>query len=82
MRGKELQAIRRKLGLTQVELAKALRVDSNAVARRERDERTITGCNGVIDQESYGGAQEARLMGAKFTSAKKLSRLPGCSGTI
>lgn len=42
MRGKELQAIRRKLGLTQVELAKALRVDSNAVARRERDERTIT----------------------------------------
>jgi transcriptional regulator with XRE-family HTH domain len=42
MNGKQLKAIRKKLGWTQVELAKELRTTENTVARWERDERGIT----------------------------------------
>jgi transcriptional regulator with XRE-family HTH domain len=41
MRGKELRAIRQKLGWTQVRFAKAIGVTSNTVARWERDELAI-----------------------------------------
>jgi len=42
MDGKQLKAIRKKLGWTQVELATELRTTANTVARWERDERGIT----------------------------------------
>jgi transcriptional regulator with XRE-family HTH domain len=42
MKGKELRTIRNKLGWTQVEMATALRVTANTVARWERDERAIS----------------------------------------
>ena len=42
MKGKELRAIRAKLGWTQEETATALRVAPNTVARWERDERAIS----------------------------------------
>ena len=42
MKGKELRAIRDKLDWTQVQMATALEVTPNTVARWERDERTIT----------------------------------------
>jgi DNA-binding transcriptional regulator YiaG len=42
MKGRELRAIRDKLGWTQVEMATALRVKPNTVARWERHERTIS----------------------------------------
>lgn len=42
MTGRKLNAIRRKLGLTQAALAKAIGVASNTVARWERGEMTIS----------------------------------------
>jgi transcriptional regulator with XRE-family HTH domain len=42
MRGQELRSIRRKLEWTQRQLAEALGVTSNTVARWERDERSIS----------------------------------------
>jgi transcriptional regulator with XRE-family HTH domain len=42
MKGKELRSIRNKLRWTQVEMATALRVTPNTVARWERDERAIS----------------------------------------
>ncbi len=42
MNGKQLRAIRKKLGWTQVEMAKELRTTANNFARWERDERGIT----------------------------------------
>jgi transcriptional regulator with XRE-family HTH domain len=42
MNGKQLRAIRTKLGWTQAEMAKELRSKPNTVARWERDERGIT----------------------------------------
>jgi transcriptional regulator with XRE-family HTH domain len=42
MRGRELQSIRRKIGWTQRQLAEALGVASNTVARWERAERGIS----------------------------------------
>ena len=42
MKGKELRTIRDKLGWTQVEMAKALEVTANTVARWERNERSIS----------------------------------------
>lgn len=42
MTGPALRAIRAKLGYTQVQLARALAVTSNTVARWERDEMRIT----------------------------------------
>ena len=42
MKGSELRRIRLDLQMTQVELAEALSVSSNTVARWERDERRIT----------------------------------------
>ena len=41
MSGKELRAQRTRLGMTQVELADALGVKGNTVARYERDELSI-----------------------------------------
>lgn len=38
MKGKELKAIRRRLGLSQAALAKEIGVHANTVARWERDE--------------------------------------------
>ena len=42
MRGKELRLIRKRLGWTQVDMAKAVGVDPNTVARWERDEIAIS----------------------------------------
>ena len=42
MKGKELRVMRKRLGWTQVEMAKALRSTANTVARWERGERNIT----------------------------------------
>ncbi len=42
MKGKQLRAIRMKLGWTQMEMAKALKVAGNTVARWERNERPIS----------------------------------------
>ena len=42
MKGKQLRSIRKKLDWTQAELAKALGVTSNTVARWERDEMGIS----------------------------------------
>jgi transcriptional regulator with XRE-family HTH domain len=42
MKGSELRAIREKLGWTQVQMATAVRVTPNTVARWERGERTIS----------------------------------------
>jgi transcriptional regulator with XRE-family HTH domain len=41
MSGKELKKIRRRLGWTQVQLAEAMNVTPNSVARWERDEVPI-----------------------------------------
>jgi transcriptional regulator with XRE-family HTH domain len=51
MKGKDLRSIRTKLGWTQVELAKSLRVTANTVARWERDERTITDAMALLIQK-------------------------------
>lgn len=42
MTGKELKKIRKRLGVTQVQLADLVGVQSNSVARWERDERGIS----------------------------------------
>jgi len=42
MKGRQLRAIRTKLSWTQMEMAKALKVAANTVARWERDERPIS----------------------------------------
>ena len=42
MKGRELRAIRTKLRWTQMEMAKALKVAGNTVARWERNERPIS----------------------------------------
>jgi transcriptional regulator with XRE-family HTH domain len=42
MTGKQLRAIRKRLGLTQVELAARLKLTGNSVARLERDDVAIT----------------------------------------
>jgi len=41
MSGKELRRLRERLGLTQKELAEAIGMQKNSVARMERDERPI-----------------------------------------
>ena len=41
MVGRELRRLRERLGLTQAELAKAIGMQKNSVARMERDERPI-----------------------------------------
>jgi transcriptional regulator with XRE-family HTH domain len=58
MQGKQLQTIRRRLGWTQVEMAAAVKVAPNTVARWERDERPI--------RESM-----AKLIESVYASAKK-----------
>jgi transcriptional regulator with XRE-family HTH domain len=42
MNGKELRRIRKRIGWTQVQLAKALGISSNSVARQERNEIRIS----------------------------------------
>ena len=59
MKGSELRAIRKGLGLTQVQLAERLGVASNTVARWERDEMGM----------SEPAARLARLL-AKDTKRK------------
>ncbi len=41
MKGKTLRQIRKRLGWTQVELAKAVGLTANTIARQERDEVAI-----------------------------------------
>jgi transcriptional regulator with XRE-family HTH domain len=42
MNGEELKSIRKRLGMTQVELSKLVGVTSNTIARWERDEVSIS----------------------------------------
>jgi transcriptional regulator with XRE-family HTH domain len=42
MNGKELREIRNRMQLTQIELAKRLKIAGNSVARMERDEMIVT----------------------------------------
>jgi len=56
MKGRDLRKIREKLGWTQVEMAKAIRVTPNTVARWERGERSLTDSRAlmirmIFDQE-------------------------------
>ena len=60
MKGKEFRAIRSKLGWTQVEMAKALRVTANTVARWERDERAISEAMAMLIQTVYASERKKR----------------------
>jgi transcriptional regulator with XRE-family HTH domain len=60
MKGKELRAIRKKIGWTQVEMAAALRVTANTVARWERDERTISEAMAKLIQTVYADERKKR----------------------
>ena len=58
MNGKQLRAIRKKLGWTQVELAKELRTTANSLARLERGERGITEPMAKLIEMVYAGEKE------------------------
>jgi transcriptional regulator with XRE-family HTH domain len=60
MNGKELRAIRKKLGWTQVEMAKELRTTANTVARWERDERGITEPMAKLIETVYASEKKKR----------------------
>jgi len=60
MKGKELRTIRDKLDWTQVQLAKALEVTPNTVARWERDERTITNAMAKFIETVYASERKKR----------------------
>jgi transcriptional regulator with XRE-family HTH domain len=60
MKGKELRVIRKKLGWTQLEMAAALRVTANTVARWERDERTISELAAKLIETVYASERKKR----------------------
>ena len=60
MKGKELRTIRNKLDWTQVEMATALRVTSNTVARWERDERAISEPMAKLIETVYASERKKR----------------------
>ena len=60
MKGSELRAIREKLGWTQVEMATALRVTPNTVARWERAERTISDAMAKLIETVYLSERKKR----------------------
>jgi transcriptional regulator with XRE-family HTH domain len=60
MKGKELRTIRNKLGWTQVEMAKAVRVTPNTVARWERNERSISEPMAKLIETVYVGERKKR----------------------
>ena len=60
MKGKELRAIRDKLDWTQVQMATALEVTPNTVARWERDERTITNAMAKFIETIYANERKKR----------------------
>jgi DNA-binding transcriptional regulator YiaG len=60
MNGKELRAIRDKLDWTQVQMATALEVTPNTVARWERDERTITKAMAKFIETIYANERKKR----------------------
>jgi transcriptional regulator with XRE-family HTH domain len=59
VKGKELRTIRHKLGWTQVEMATAVRVTSNTVARWERDERAISEPMAKLIQTVYASEKRS-----------------------
>ena len=60
MKGNELRAIRKKLGWTQVQIAEALRVTANTVARWERGERAISEAIALLVEKTYTEHKKAR----------------------
>jgi transcriptional regulator with XRE-family HTH domain len=60
MKGKQLRAIRDKLGWTQVEMAAALKVTANTVARWERDERSISEAMAKLIETVYASERKKR----------------------
>jgi DNA-binding transcriptional regulator YiaG len=60
VKGKELRTIRNKLEWTQVEMATALRVTANTVARWERDERAISEPMAKLIETVYAGERKKR----------------------
>lgn len=60
MKGKELREIRDKLGWTQVQMATALKVAPNTVARWERDERTIRESMAKFIETVYANERKRR----------------------
>jgi transcriptional regulator with XRE-family HTH domain len=60
MKGKELLALREKLGWTQVQMAAAVLVTPNTVARWERGERTISEPMAKLIETVYLGERKKR----------------------
>ncbi len=60
MKGKELRTIRDKLGWTQVEMATALRVTPNTVARWERGERAVSEAMAKLIETVYAGERKKK----------------------
>jgi transcriptional regulator with XRE-family HTH domain len=60
MKGRDLRKIREKLGWTQVNMAKALLVTANTVARWERGERSITESRVLMIRMTVNRAKQKR----------------------
>lgn len=60
MKGKQLRSLRKRLGWTQIDMAKTLRTTANTVARWERDERSITEKTALLIQMVYEREKKAR----------------------
>jgi transcriptional regulator with XRE-family HTH domain len=60
MKGRDLRKIREKLGWTQVNMAKALLVTANTVARWERGERSITESRALMIRMTVNRAKQKR----------------------
>jgi len=61
MTGKQLRNVREKVGWTQVEMAKQLRVAPNTVARWERDERSISKPMAKLIEAVFRSQKERRF---------------------
>jgi len=60
MNGKELRSIRKRLGWTQAQMAAAIRVTANTVARRERDERAISESTALLVEKTCADQRKKR----------------------
>lgn len=79
MKGKTLRGIRKRLGWTQVQLAKAVGLTPNTIARQERDEVTIGEplarlVKILSQQKKEGRVNHGNKEAEKRTVARRLSR--------